>query len=135
MQLQKFFFCITVLTTLVTHSQSVGNIVSQSSDSKILAHIKKYQPLQGASIPKDFKNRIGATHVAGKYFFTGKPYLIEGSEKMLEMGYGVLKLWFRKNPGNGYYYNSDWQLPKELTLAQLAQHPYWKAVFEMPFIP
>lgn len=133
MQIQKIIYCVAVFITLSAQSQPLRNTSSSQTDAEILAQIKKYQPLQGASIPKDFKNRIGATHVAGKYYFTNKPYLIEGSEKMLEMGYGVLKLWFRKNPGNGYFYNSDWQLPKELTLTQLAQHPYWKTVFEMPF--
>ncbi len=104
-----------------------------SEDSSILAVIKKHQPLQGATIPKNIKNLLGATHVAGKYYFTNEPYLIEGSKKMLSMGYGVIKLWFRKNPGNGYFYNSNWNLPKDLTLTELAQHPYWKTVFEMPF--
>lgn len=133
MQYYKLCFFSFLLLTGQANGQPTKASKVQMSDSMILSHIKQFQPLQGASIPSDIKNRIGATHVAGKYYFTDKPYLVEGSEKMLEMGYGVLKLWFRKNPGNGYFYNSNWNLPKELSLTQLAQHPYWKSVFEMPF--
>lgn len=102
------------------------------SDAAILARIQSHQPLKGASIPKDIKHKLGATHVAGKYFFTKDPYLIEGAKKMNEMGYGIFKVWFRKN-GGGYPYNSEWNIPKDITLKQLAQHPYWAETFDMPF--
>ncbi len=102
------------------------------TDKQIIEKIEKHRPLKGALIPSNIKDRIGATHVAGKYFFTKEPYLIEGCKKMNEMGYGVVKLWFRKNPG-GYPYNSEWNLPKDITLKELAQHPYWAACFDMPF--
>lgn len=104
----------------------------QLSDEEILSVIRKNQPLMGGTIPKDIKHRLGATHVAGKYYFTKEPYLIEGARKMSEMGYGVFKVWFRKN-GGGYPYNSEWNIPKDITLKQLAQHPYWAATFDMPF--
>jgi hypothetical protein len=102
------------------------------SDAEILSSIQRHQPLKGAKIPRDISARIGATHVAGKYFFTKEPYLIEGARKMSDMGYGVFKVWFRKN-GGGYPYNSEWNLPKNITLKELAQHPYWAATFEFPF--
>jgi hypothetical protein len=105
---------------------------SAQSDAEMLSAIQKHQPLKGAKIPRDIAGRIGATHVAGKYFFTKEPYLIEGARKMSEMGYGVFKVWFRKN-GGGYPYNSEWNLPKNITLKELAQHPYWAATFEFPF--
>lgn len=102
------------------------------TDAQILDLISKNQPLKGGVVPKDIRHRLGATHVAGKYFFTKEPYLIEGARKMDEMGYGVFKVWFRKN-GGGYPYNSEWNLPKDVTLKQLAQHPYWATTFDMPF--
>ena len=102
------------------------------SDAQILELISKNQPLKGGVVPKDIRQRLGATHVAGKYFFSKEPYLIEGARKMDEMGYGVFKVWFRKN-GGGYPYNSEWNLPKDVTLKQLAQHPYWATTFDMPF--
>ena len=123
-----------ILSILALHGLNAqkGRSFSDMSDAQILELISNHQPLKGGSIPKDIKHRLGATHVAGKYFFTKEPYLIEGARKMNEMGYGVFKVWFRKN-GGGYPYNSEWNLPKDVTLKQLAQHPYWEATFDMPF--
>lgn len=110
----------------------VGSAQKPLSDQQIAKIIEKHRPLKGGLIPSDIKNRLGATHVAGKYYFTNEPYVIEGCRKLDEMGYGIVKLWFRKNPG-GYPYNSEWNLPKEVRLKQLAQHPYFAACFELPF--
>jgi hypothetical protein len=54
---------------------------------------------------------------------------------MAELGYGVLKLWFGKADGNqgGYRFNSDWDLSRDMTFKELAQHPYYEEVFGMPF--
>lgn len=118
---QIIFFCFAGFT-----------VSAQLSDARVLESIQRHQPSRGASIPADLKNRLGATHVAGKYFFSQEPYLLEGCRKMLDMGYGVVKLWFRKN-GGGYPYNSNWNLPAKITLRELAQHPYWASCFDMPF--
>lgn len=103
-----------------------------SDTNRIIMEISRHQPLKGAKIPIDIKTQIGATHVAGKYFFTKEPYLIEGSRKMNELGFGVLKLWFRKN-GGGYPFNSNWNIDKNISLKELANHPYWQKCFDMPF--
>ena len=102
------------------------------TDAQISKIIEKNRPLKGGTIPKDIKHRLGATHVAGKYYFTNEPYIIEGSRKLSEMGYGVLKLWFRKNP-SGYPYNSEWNIQGDISLKELAQHPYYQTCFDMPF--
>ena len=47
------------------------------SDNEILEIIESHRPSKGAVLPGDFKNRIGATHVGGKYYFTEEPYIIE----------------------------------------------------------
>lgn len=104
----------------------------KSNDEFIIKKIESLQPLKGAKIPMNIKNRLGATHVAGKYYFSNEPYLIEGAKKMNELGYGVIKLWFRKN-GGGYPYNSKWDISPDISLKELAQHPYWENVFNMPF--
>jgi hypothetical protein len=105
------------------------------TDQQILELIQKNRPSKGGVIPADLKNRLGATHMDGQYCFTTEPYIIEGAKKMNELGYGILKLWFVKADGNagGYKYNSDWNLTKTMTFKELAQHPYYKAVFDMPF--
>lgn len=105
------------------------------TDQQILELIQKHRPLKGGAIPNDLNNRLGATHMDGQYCFTSEPYIIEGAKKMNELGFGILKLWFAKADGNagGYKYNSDWQLTKTMTFKELAQHPYYMEVFDMPF--
>lgn len=102
------------------------------TDARMLSHIQKHKPSAGAVIPAGLKNMIGATHVGGKYYFTDEPYIIEGSKKLYELGMGVCKLWFYKNPTE-YEYNASWNLPKNLTLTQLAKHPYYQQAFAVPF--
>lgn len=99
---------------------------------KILKKIEAHKPSNGAVIPNNIKERLGATHVDGKYYFTDEPYLIEGAKKLYDLGFGVCKLWFYKDAG-GYKYNSNWNLPKNITLKELAQHPYYREAFEVPF--
>ncbi|WP_036692511.1 hypothetical protein [Pedobacter glucosidilyticus] len=102
------------------------------SDAAILSIIEKNKPLKGALIPEDIKHRIGATHVGGKYFHTTEPFLVEGAKKLDSLGFGVCKLWFYKDP-KGYQYNSNWNLPAEFSLTQLAEHPYYQQAFNLPF--
>jgi len=122
-------FVTLFLISSICYSKSKSGSLT---DQQIIQRIEKNRPSKGAMIPVDVKDLLGATHVGGKYFFTQDPYLIEGCKKMTELGYGVMKLWFRKNPG-GYSYNSEWNLKKDVTLKELAQHPYWSACFDMPF--
>lgn len=101
------------------------------SDAAILKKIDRFSPIKGAVVPADISHRLGATHVGGKYYFTNAPYLIEGTKKLNELGMGVCKLWMYKNP-SGYQYNSDWNLPKNCSLTDLAKHPYYQAAFAVP---
>ena len=119
--------------TLIVFGEK-GNTGSLS-DLQILEKINKSRPSLGGPIPKNFKNMIGATHMDGQYYFTKEPYIIEGAKKVQELGYGILKLWFSKADGNagGYKFNSDWNLTRSMTFRELAQHPYYKEVFDMPF--
>ncbi|MBN8664802.1 MAG: hypothetical protein J0L83_09520 [Chitinophagales bacterium] len=128
-----FRLCFSVFIILFAFTLLFSNVIIAQNDYKIIRLIQKHQPLKGGKIPKDIRQKLGATHVAGKYYFSNKPYLIEGADKLIELGYGIGKFWFRKDPGTGYYYNSDWKLPKELSLAELVNHPYWREVFQMPF--
>lgn len=105
------------------------------SDDMIADLIRKNRPSSGATLPTDLKNRLGATHMDGQYYFSSEPYIIEGARKLHDLGYGILKLWLSKGEGeaNGYRYNSDWKLSKVMTLAEIAGHPYYREVFSMPF--
>lgn len=127
------FILLLFFTFAILHSWAQNNNrPAYKSDAEVLSIIEKHQPLKGALIPKNIKNGLGATHVAGKYYFTKEPYLIEGCQKMAAMGYGVVKLWFRKT-GSGYPYNSNWNIDKNISLVDLAKHPYWQTCFDMPF--
>ena len=124
-------FLITLIFNVVGKSQTSGS----QTDQQILELIQKSRPSKVAVLPADLKNRLGATHMDGQYCFTKEPYIIEGAKKMNELGYGILKLWFAKGNGNagGYKFNSDWKLTRTMTLKELAQHPYYSEVFNMPF--
>ncbi len=128
-----FFISILILAGCLGFSQDKTS--GDLSDEQILQLIQKSRPSNGGVIPADLKNRLGATHMDGQYCFTKEPYIIEGAKKMQELGYGILKLWFAKGNGNagGYKFNSDWKLTRTMTLKELAQHPYYSEVFDMPF--
>jgi len=124
-------FLLSVTQTISAKKANTGSL----SDQQILEKINKSRPSLGGPIPKNFKNKIGATHMDGQYYFTKEPYIIEGAKKMNELGYGILKLWFSKANGNagGYKYNSDWKLTRSMSFRELAEHPYYNEVFNMPF--
>lgn len=132
--MKKILF-ISILIALIFSIVGISQTSGSLTDQQILELIQKHRPSKGGALPTDLKNRLGATHMDGQYCFTNEPYIIEGAKKMNELGYGILKLWFSKADGNqgGYRYNSDWKLTRTMTLKELAQHQYYKEVFEMPF--
>ena len=115
---------------VLTHCNNDKQLVL--SDAQAINLINKYRPGKGAVIPADIKHRLGATHVDGKYYFTDKPFIIEGCQKLYQFGFRIMKLWFSKN-ATGYAFNSEWNLPQDITYAELAAHPYYKECFDMPF--
>lgn len=128
--LKLIVFSISSIFSLNCFSQSDRNAFNK--ELEILKIINKHKISKGAAIPADIKARLGATHVGGKYFLTQEPYLIEGAKQLHNLGFGVCKLWFYKNP-SGYQYNSNWNLSANITLKQLAQHPYYQQAFDVPF--
>lgn len=102
--------------------------------NEILHFVEKYRPSKGGRMDREqVASILGTTHVAGRYALTEEPYLIEGARAVRErLGYHHLKLWFH-NPENLYHWHSDWNLPGDCTLAQLAAHPYYQAAFAFPF--
>jgi len=122
----QLLFLVSMISAVgFTQVQSVGDI-------EILKSIQRHRPLKGAVIPAGIRDMMGATHVGGKYFLSEEPYLVEGSKQIHSLGMGVCKLWFYKNV-SGYQYHSSWSLPENVTLKELAMHPYYKAAFEVPF--
>lgn len=84
--------------------------------------------LQGRKI----SDILGVTHTRGQYAFTKKPFLIEGAEAVNTLGAKIIKLWFSSGYRRSYAWHSQW--PANIaSLAELAQSPYFEAVFGMPF--
>lgn len=88
------------------------------------------QILCGSGFCADLRDILGVTHTGGKYSFSEKPYLIEGSERIQELGCRTIKLWF-SDVANQYPFHSQW--PEYHSLEELARTPYFQTVFQMPF--
>lgn len=76
---------------------------------------------------------LGVAHAAGRYNFTDEDYLNEGAGRILELGSRVIKVFMI--PGmiqNIYSFNSDWS-PATTDVVELAQRPYFQALFAKPF--
>ena len=101
----------------------------------ILAKTEPLRPSTHKGLPADFMDRIGVTHVSGKYHLTREPFLPEGAKLIHDLGYKRLKLWFDPNKIQvAYPFNSDWSsLGKKPRLVEMAQHPYYDQAFALPF--
>ena len=110
------------------------NNIPLTGQDEILERVKKHRPSLGGVIPADLKHRLGATHAAGKYHLTDEPFLIEGAKKLLEFGSNVGKFFMDFTMNGLYPFCSDWSaLPKNCRLVDLAKHPYFEEVFNLPF--
>lgn len=76
---------------------------------------------------------IGVTHASSDYVPAGieGPYLERGAREILDMGSTTIKLWFC-NPGKVYARETGW--PETFaSLVDVARHPNYRAVFDLPF--
>ncbi len=104
----------------------------QPADDATLHLLDAHRPSRLKVLPPDFNARVGATHVAGTYHFTEKPFLVEGAQKLLELGTRLGKFYF--SPGSttrNYPFNSRW--PVTRNFIELAKTDYWQRVFALPF--
>jgi len=103
-----------------------------TDDAKVQKLVDAHRLSRLKKLPRDFNDRVGAAHVAGRYNLTEKPFLIEGAEKLLALGSRLGKFWFM--PGscrNNYPFNSQWETYS--TLVDLAQSGYFQQIFALPF--
>ncbi|HVJ07214.1 MAG TPA: hypothetical protein VM554_02425 [Acidisarcina sp.] len=103
-----------------------------TSEAEIQRAVAKASPLHGALIPSDIKRRLGATHYGGRYFFTDKPYLVEGAEALLNFGSRSIKLWLDKRL-KGYEFHWQYPLGPQATLLDVLKLPAFQHVLDMPF--
>lgn len=101
-------------------------------DAEIRAALDAHRPSRLAKLPAGFCDRVGATHVAGKYHFTNKPFLVEGAEKLIQLGTRLGKFWFMpQGAAHDYPFNSTW--PKTKSFVELAATDDWEHLFALPF--
>lgn len=86
------------------------------------------RPQSGTAQPA--VQRLGSTHVAGKYSFTTQDYLNEGADQILGSDMQVIKVYLFR-PASSYPFHSTW--PSFGSMLQTAQHPYFQALFNKPF--
>jgi len=102
------------------------------ADAKIQKLIDAHRPSRLKKLPHDFDGRVGASHVAGRYHLTNKPFLIEGAEKLLELGTRLGKFFVAPKSEAGYYpFNSHWE--QFATLVDVVHSAYFRQLFSLPF--
>ena len=116
------FLIRTLVLSLATAAASVASSLAQDAPAAAV---------HGPAAKRDLRDVIGVTHVAGKYHLTDKDYLSEGADQVLALGSRVIKLYLTFPPDQYYPFNSQW--PKARTLVELADTPYYRAVFGKPF--
>jgi len=98
--------------------------------SQITSKINVYDPNQGANVPQ-IKDVFGATHIAGWYNFTDRPYLLEGLDYYKQFGSTAIKTTLTAVNGrmfNAYPFNQTW--PNFQNLKEVAQHYYIDSLFK-----
>jgi hypothetical protein len=109
-------------------------LATLSSTATIAAKIDQFDPSKGASVPET-KDIFGASHIAGWYNFTDKPYLLEGLDIYKEFGATSLKTTLTTSNGNmksAYHFNHTW--PNFNSLKEVAQHQYIDSLFKRTHI-
>ncbi len=101
--------------------------------AEVRERVRAARPLMGGKIPVDLKHVLGTTHYDGRYRLTDKPYLVEGAEKIHELGMGVAKLWLSEDKLPGYAYGSDWGDALNGDLVNVLKHPYYREALALPF--
>ena len=103
-----------------------------TDEEEIRRLIETHRPSRLKKLPRGFNARVGAAHVAGRYHLTEKPFLIEGAEKLIELGSRLGKFWFMPNASaSNYPFNSQWE--PCATLVDLARSKCFQQLFALPF--
>jgi hypothetical protein len=99
---------------------------------EIRQRIEQHRPSRLPELPSGLRDRIGASHVAGKYHLGSSPFLHEGAEKLLALGTRVGKFWFTPSGISASYpFRSDWA--KYQNFVELSRSPYFQQLFDLPF--
>lgn len=108
--------------------------LTMPSTATINSQINQFDPNLGAVVPQ-IKHIFGATHIAGWYNFTNKPFMIEGLDYYRLFGPTSIKTTI--SPLNGkmaesYPFNHTW--PTYQNMTQVAQNQYNDSLFKRTHI-
>lgn len=104
------------------------------STAEITSAINTFNPNQGANV-EQIIDIFGATHIAGWYNFTDRPYLLEGLDYYEEFGATSIKTTLTSVDNrmfNAYHFNHTW--PNFQTIKEVAQHHYIDSLFQRSHI-
>jgi hypothetical protein len=109
-------------------------LLTQSSKETITAKLDAFDPTKGVSVPQ-IKDVFGASHIAGWYNFTDRPYLLEGLDYYKTFGATSIKTALSAVNGkmfDVYPFNHTW--PTFQTLKEVAQNEYLDSLFKRTHI-
>lgn len=124
------------VTTGIAAPLAGGNPASEglTDPTAIRKRVAAARPLSGGALPAKLPEILGATHYDGHYHLTNKPFLIEGAEKLRELGMDVAKFWLREDELPGYGYNSDWSSAlRSGRLVDVLRHSDYIEALKLPF--
>lgn len=107
---------------------------TMSSSGEITSAINAHNPNLGVDV-SEIIDIFGASHIAGWYNFTTRPYLLEGLDFYKDFGATSIKttLTSRNNRMfNAYHFNHTW--PNFQTIKEVAQHHYIDSLFKREHI-
>lgn len=105
-----------------------------TTKNQLSSIIDAYDPNLGANVPQ-IKDVFGASHIAGWYNFTDKPFMVEGLDTFKSFGSTALKTTLSATNGkmfSAYPFNHTW--PSFQTLRDVAQHQYIDSLFKRTHI-
>lgn len=109
-------------------------LATLSSKAAITDKLDEFDPTKGASVPQA-KDVFGASHIAGWYNFTNRPYLLEGLDMYENFGATSLKTTLTASNGkmkSAYHFNHTW--PNFNNLKEVAQHQHIDSLFKRTHI-
>lgn len=130
---------LTAATAWTAASRALGAVASEelpTPSSSLLERIESHRPSQLGERLADFqpRGRVGAAHVAGLYSpRPDRPFLVEGAERLIDLGTRAAKFWFTpRTIAHSYRWGSRW--PDGLdSFIDLAKTDDFKTVFDLPF--
>lgn len=107
---------------------------TMSTTAEITSSINSYDPNLGANV-EQIKDIFGASHIAGWYNFTNRPYLLEGLDYYKDFGATSIKTTLTSTNNrmyNAYHFNHNW--PVFQTLKDVAEHEHVDSLFKRTHI-